>query len=65
MTYRLKIETNLSEVNDYIHSVTFTKLDKAVSFAEGYRVRVWILNDESRIVAEWNGICWSTFGVKL
>ena len=65
MIYRLKIESPIREVPDFISVHHETKLSDAVKHAETHKGRVWILNDESRIVAEWNGINWMTHGFKI
>ena len=55
MRYRLKIESNLNEVQDFISDETFS-LDEAVKKAELYKQRVWLLNSAGTVIAQWNGL---------
>ena len=58
MKYRLKIESSIHEVDDFI-SGEFNKLHDAVNQAQSYKGRVWIVNSNNVIVATWTGFEWT------
>jgi len=56
MKYRVRLETTLEEVGELVSD--HKTLDSAVSHAQTWKNRAWILDSSGRVVAEWTGSYW-------